>query len=638
MNSQFAVRVAVVSGIALIAFAAIFFRLWYVQVLSGQEYLTQAQDNRTREVTIQAPRGEILDRHGKILVGNRSALSLQVRADQLPQRAQARNRVLRKLSAASGIPLAKIKHEIEKQTYELPANPVTLARDVDRNIVFYVREHADELPGVTAQEVSVRYYPNGQLGANLFGFVAEVNADQLKEPQYENLNPGDQIGAAGLEAQYDNYVRGRNGLIEIPVDASGQPKGDQISEVRPETGDDLVLTLDKKIQQAGESAIARWGGGKPAAFVAMKVSDGSILGMGSYPSFDPGVYTPPVSFDAIKQLQHADGDPLFNKAIQSGYPTGSTFKAITGTAALESGVTTPGEVYSDTGTFQFGGVKWTNAGGEVLGAINMTTALQYSSDLYFYTMGMRMDQQGKGALQNWAADYGFGAPTGIDLPGEQPGLVPSPEWRNDLYEAAIKPDSPCGTDVVFDPARDCYEIADRAWGPGDNMNLSVGQGDLQATPLQLATAYAAIANGGTVVRPHLGMKVTDPVGTTEEEFTPAARRHLDISPTTLDTIREGLRGAAMSPGGTSYPVFGGYPVDICGKTGTAETSSDLGDQAWYASFAPCDDPKYVVVSTIEGGGFGAETAAPAAREIWDQILGIHESDVDAVSDTAAIAE
>ena len=638
MNSQFAVRVAVVSGIALIAFAAIFFRLWYVQVLSGQEYLTQAQDNRTREVTIQAPRGEILDRHGKILVGNRSALSLQVRADQLPQRAQARNRVLRKLSAASGIPLAKIKHEIEKQTYELPANPVTLARDVDRNIVFYVREHADELPGVTAQEVSVRYYPNGQLAANLCGFVAEVSAKQLKEAQYANLNPGDQIGAAGLEAQYDNYLRGRNGEIKIPVDASGHPKGDQISEVRPETGDDLVLTLDKKIQQAGESALARWGGGNPGAFVAMKVSDGSILGMGSYPSFDPSVYTPPVSFDAIKALQHADGDPLFNKAIQSGYPTGSTFKAITGTAALESGVTTPGEVYNDTGSFDFGGEHWINAGEAANGPVTMTTALKYSSDVYFYTMGMRMDQAGDGALQKWAADYGFGGVTGVDLPGEQPGLVPSPEWRNDLYEAAIKPDSPCGREVVFDPARDCYEIADRQWGPGDNMNLAVGQGDLQATPLQLATAYAAVANGGTIVRPHLGAEVTDPLGREEEEFTPAPRRHLDISNTTLDTIREGLREAAMEPNGTSYPVFGGYPIEIAGKTGTAETSSDLGDQAWYASFAPFDNPKYVVVFTIEGGGFGAETAAPAAREVWDQIFHIHGRDVDSVSDTAAIAE
>ncbi len=630
MNSQFAVRVAVLSGIALIAFAAIFFRLWYLQVLSGKEYLKQAEDNRVRTVTIQAPRGEILDRHKKVLVDNRTALSLQVRADQLPKNTQVRNRELRRLSRVSQISLRKIKREIRQQTNDLPANPVTLARDVPRNLVFYLRERSDEFRGVTAEQVSVRDYPNGDLGSHLFGFVAEIGPKQLKEPQYKKLAPGDQIGAAGLEQTYDDVLRGRNGEIKIPVDASGHPKGKQISESQPQVGNNLVLTLDKKIQQAGENAIKSWGGGHPGAFVVMNARDGSILGMGSYPEFDPSVYTPPVSLDKIKALNDAPDNPLLDRSIQSAYPTGSTFKPITATAALDAGVITPDTIFGDTGTFKYGDREWTNAGGAAYGSINMVDALRVSSDLYFYRMGQYLDRVKGDPLQTWAENYGFGSDTGVDLPSERPGLVPTPHWRNKLYRQAIKPNSPCGTKVVFDPAQNCYEIADRPWSPGDNMNLAVGQGDLQATPLQLAVAYAAIANGGDIVRPHLAMESEDPLGRIAQEFNPAPGRHLDISSTALNTIREGLREAAQQPGGTSYGVFGGYPASVCGKTGTAQHTGQA-DQSWYASYAPCNDPKYVVIATIEQGGFGADTAAPAVRDIYNQIFGIHGRDVKTVS-------
>ena len=629
MTQQFAVRVAVISGIALVAFAVIFFRLWYLEVLSGEEYLAEAENNRVREIKIQAPRGEILDRNGKVLVENRTALALQVRPDQLPQHnVKKRNGVLKDLSKVAEMPVNRIKRQIRQQTNVLPANPVTLARDVDRDLVYYLRERQDKFPGVTAEEVSVREYPNGTLGAHLFGFVSEVNEEQLKEPQYEGLDPGDRIGGAGVEAQYDSALRGRNGAIQVQVDAFGRPRGDQLSEVPAETGNNLVLTIDSKIQAAGEAAISQFG--LPSAFAVINVNDGAILGLGSYPTFDPSIYTPPVSFDEIEALQSADGDPLFNKAIQSSYPTGSTFKAITGTAALEEGLIDASTPIADAGKFEFGGREWTNAGGVPNGSVNMTDALRVSSDVYFYRQGIEAEavyeDSGKEVFQEWAGKFGFGSLTGIDLPAEEDGLVPTPEWRNDLYEEATQPDSECGRDVVFDGVN-CFEVADRPWSVGDNMNLSVGQGDLQATPLQLATAYAAIANGGQVVRPHVAQSVENPLGQTEEEFTPAARRELGASQQTLAVIREGIHQAATAPGGTSYPIFGNYPVDIAGKTGTAETPQ--GDQSWYASYAPFDNPEIAVVVTVERGGFGSEAAAPAVRQIYDTYFAVKPKDVEA---------
>ena len=638
MTSQFAVRVAVVSGIALVAFTVIFFRLWYVEVLSGEEYRAQAENNRIREFTVQAPRGEILDRNGKVLVENRTALALQVRPDQLPQNTKKQNDLLKDLAKVAPISYAKIKREIKQQNTLLPASPVTLARDVDQELVFFLRERQDEFPGITAKEVTVRKYPKETLAAHLFGFVAEIGEDQLDVPQYEGLNPGDQIGAEGIELTYDSALRGRNGAVQVPVDASGNPRGRQLSEVTPEVGNNLVLTIDAEVQAAGEAALANWGAGKPAAFVVMNVNDGAILGMGSQPSFDPGIYTPPVSQEKIEALTNAENDPLFNKAISSEYPTGSTFKAITGTATLEEELATPSTVITDGGTFEYGGRTWTNAGGAAYGPVNMVDALRVSSDIYFYRQGQEAQQvyneSEKNVFQDWASKLGFGSPTGIDLPGEASGLVPTPEWRNKLFEQFSKSDSECGKEIVFDPARDCYETVDRIWTDGDNMNLSVGQGDLQATPLQLAVAYAAIANGGDVVRPHVAQEVQNPLGQTEEQFTPAPRRDLDISDSTLATIREGLRQAASEPGGTSVQLFGNFPVEIAGKTGTAERGIGNPDQSWYAAFAPFDAPEIVTIATIDGGGFGSDAAAPAVKDILTTYFGFKGKQLEQATESA----
>jgi penicillin-binding protein 2 len=260
--------------------------------------------------------------------------------------------------------------------------------------------------------------------------------------------------------------------------------------------------------------------------------------------------------------------------------------------------------------------------------VDLQRALQVSSDVFFYTLGAETDvQEGDGGpIQDWARRLGLGEPTGIDVGDDAPGRVPTPEFRNEAFEANTDPNGPCGEEVCIPKG----ELTDRPWAIGDNINLSVGQGDLQASPLQMAVVYAAIANGGDVVRPHVGLRVNDPDGRVVQEIAPSPRRHVEIDESWRQTIMDGLRDAAMSPGGTSYPVFGGYPVEIAGKTGTAERQPHA-DQSWYVAVAPYDDPKYVVAVTIEEGGFGADTAAPATRQILNELLNVKEEKIEAVS-------
>src|SRR5215212_1141137 len=474
MPAQFALRVAVLSGLALVLFSVIFFRLWYLQVLSSDKYVKEAENNQVREITVQAPRGEILDREGHTLVGNRTALALQVRPLELPKKDGRLNEELNRLAQVSGMSVDHIKEEIRHQSKDFPASPVTLSRDVPYQLVYYLRENQVDFPGVTVERVYVRGYPHGTLAAHILGYVREVSQQQLNEPSYEGLEPGDDVGQAGVEDTYDSVLRGVNGVTKVQVDATGQPTGHRLSYQPPKAGNDLRLTIDQGVQQAGEQALASFGG-LPGAFVAMNVHNGQILGLGSYPSYDPSIFAKP--FLSQSEIQQVFGDPsdpatsgqapIFDRAIQGGYPTGSTFKPITAIAALESGNLSPTETLYDSGSFTEGGITLHNAGGAAYGALQLPQALQVSSDVYFYQVGARLNESdsASGPLQHWAHDLGIGSPTGIDMTGEDSSfyLLPTPEWRNELYKKG-------GTD--------------RPWSLGDNVNLAVGQGDLKTNPLQ----------------------------------------------------------------------------------------------------------------------------------------------------------
>jgi penicillin-binding protein 2 len=610
-GNRLALRIAVFGGVALALFAVLFFRLWLLQIVSGEEHLAEARNNRTREFRVTAPRGEILDRNGKVLVSNRTSLALQVNPGKLPADLRERRAELAELAELTHSTLARVRRAIREGAELAPGAPVTLRRDVGNHLIYYLEENQDRFPGVAVERVFVRAYPHETLAAHLFGNVGEVSEEELKEPRYKGLEPGDAVGKDGVEYQYDKVLRGRAGATRIQVDALGRPTpGGQLEVVEPAPGDNLRLTVDAGLQEAGEAALASQG--LRGAYVAMDVRSGAILAMGSSPTFDPKVFTKPLSQRQVDELYRDPVlSPLTNRAIAGAYPTGSTFKAITSVAALASDNVTVDEPIYDDGLFQLGGIEFENAGGAAYGSLSMQRALEVSSDVYYYTLGDRMN--GSLALQNWARKLGIGRESGIDLPGEQPGLLPTPEWRDQLYRE---------------------ELTERPWSAGDNVNLSVGQGDLQADPLQMAVAYATIANGGTVPRPHVALRVDDAAGRVLREIEPRPARSVKIDPEWRDTILAGLHDAAQSPSGTSYGVFGGFPVPVAGKTGTAERPP-YADQSWYVVLAPYPDPEIVVAVTFEEGGFGSETAAPAALQILSEHFG---KEAEAVETTGGTVE
>jgi len=592
VSRRLALRLALFGGFAVTLFAILFLRLWLLQVLDGEKYLAEAKNNRTRSFRTSAPRGEILDREGKVLVANRTSLALQVNPRKLPADSRQRRAELAKLAQLTHSTLPRVRRIMHKELKLAPAAPVTLRQDVGHDLVYYLQENQDRFPGVEVQRVFVRAYPDGTLAAHVLGAVGEINEEELKEPRYKGLQPGDKIGQEGVEDTYDRYLRGRPGLTRIQVDALGEPtpNGRLVSKP-PAPGKNLKLTLDGPVQAAGEAAMAERG--LPGGFITMDVHTGEILALGSFPTFEPSLFTRPLSQAQVNETYRNPAAPLTDRAIAGQYPTGSTFKLITAIAALESGNLQLDEVIEDPGQFEVGGEVFKNAGEAVNGSVSLVSALEVSSDVFFYNLGYRMWDSGQ--LQHWAHALGIGRPTGIDLPLVNETLLPSKHWRDQLFKEG-------GTD--------------RPWSAGDNIQLATGQGDLQTNPLQMAIAYATLGNGGTVVTPHVGKEVTDAAGRVLKEFDPQPRRHVRINPAYRAAILEGLHDAAQNGGGTSFEVFGNFPIPVAGKTGTAQRTGHA-DQSWYGVLAPYPNPRIVTFVTMEEGGFGAESAAPAARKILE---------------------
>jgi penicillin-binding protein 2 len=598
MTPKLALRVAIIGGAALALFAIVFFRLWYLQVLSGDQYRAEANANRVREIKVQAPRGEVVDRNGRVLVDNRVGLAVKLAPNEIPEDPAERDDLYRRLSDVVDVPRKEIEKRVDDQLQELPFSAATVEQDVELPVVQYILENQSRFSGVTVERVFLRSYPHDELGAHLFGTVGEVTGEQLEQDRYQDVEQGDRVGQSGVEYTYDRFLRGENGATRVVVDALGDFVGEAAVK-EPVQGKQLRLAVDLDVQRTGQEAIS----GAEAAFVAMDVRDGSVLGLGSSPSFDPNIFAriiKPSDFERLSDEEN--GAPLSNRATQGLYPTGSTFKLITATAALKEGLIEPTTTLFDGGSLNVGGLSFRNAGGASYGALQLPEALKVSCDVFFYQLGQEANSAGDGlAIQNWAQRLGLGKPTGVDLPGELGGLIPTPEWRNRLFRK---------------------ELTDRPWSVGDNINLSVGQGDLQATPLQLAVAYAAVANGGTLVEPQLGQRIEDADGRPIQDLEQGATRKVDIAPEHRQAILDGLHRAATEPQGTSADVFEGFPIEVAGKTGTAEKGAGRPDQSWYVALAPYPNPKYVVAATFEQGGFGAETAAPAVRRILASLFDI----------------
>jgi penicillin-binding protein 2 len=620
-----ALRVVLLAAIAVGLIGIIVFRLWFLQILSAQQYVAAANDNRLRTVAVLAPRGTILDRNGAVMVDNRPGLAVGIRPMDVPS--GQLDHLVKRLAAVLRMKTFEIRREMVRQV-GVPWNQirqglglqydfVTVKQDTDRLTVSYLLEHTQAYPGVEVRQNYLRDYPLGDLGAHFLGQLGEITQQELTQARFRGSKAGDIVGQSGVEYTYDKWLRGVDGSVRVEVDASGRPKQVVPGGTLPQAGDNLQLSIDTKVQRAAENAV-RYGidlahaSNEPradgGAAVVLDVHTGEVVAMASEPTFDPSWFVGGLSARHWKKLNIAT-TPLLNRATQGQYPLGSTFKVVDTVAGLENGIITPATIYDCNGTYTPPHTLdksvwhcWIYPGGH--GPLDLTQAIVQSCDVYFYNVGYDFYASKGEGLEDWAKRLGLGHPTGIDIPGEAPGLVPTPEWKNATFTKKTDPTM--------------WRI-DRLWKPGDSINLAIGQGNLEATPLQAAVTYAAIANGGYLVNPHLGVKIVDSQGQLVRRLPYTQPRRLGISQQTIDVLQNALHEAATTPAGTSYKVFGNYPVQVAGKTGTAQVFGQ-GDYAWYCSYAPANDPQYVVVVMIQQGGHGGTVAAPAARMIYDSLF------------------
>jgi penicillin-binding protein 2 len=637
-SSPLRARLSVLSVLMVVLFLALSSRLWYLQVLAGERYGDLAEGNRVRQVVVEAPRGRILDQHGRVMVRNRAAWAVTVKPSQLGDRERE---VLARLARVLGTTTGRLRERLRDYTGS-PLRGIPVAEDVPARQLFYLTEHADQFPGVAPEVLALREYPAGTVAAHVLGYVGEISAEELKQKRYKGYQAGDIIGKAGVELTYDRWLRGRDGVQDLEVNAAGEVMR-ALGGRAPVPGKDLRLTVDLDLQQTVEQALAdgmkaargladsERGGTYPApaaTAVVLDPDDGGLLALASLPQYDPRRFVGGISRRDFAAYNQDPDKPLLNRAVQSAYPPGSTWKPFTALAGLRTGVITPSTTFTCPGSFTLGNYTkrdWTSRGH---GSVALTDSLRLSCDVYYYNLGARFlaaesAQEDRGAkvdeqMQATARDFGFGRQPDLDLPFEVEGTVPTRSWRKKYWEQHKK-EYCAGSSALY---QELCRYGWR-WQGGDNLNIAIGQGDLQVSPLQLALGYGAVANGGTVYRPHVGQAVIDPVsGRPVRTVTPRVAQASKVPGGALAAVGQAL--ATVPAGGTATSAFAGFPLDrfpVAGKTGTADLPPKA-PFAWFASFAPVGDPRYVVVVMVEQGGHGGESAAPVARAIYQKLFGL----------------
>ncbi len=619
MNDDREGRLAVLAVIVLAIFVVLLGRLAVLQIIRGPSLRAQSEANSVQEISIPAPRGLIEDRSGTVLVQNRPSWALILS----PLPAKQKEATLNRLASLLGLNVKDLQDTIAREQ-AAPYQPVTLLKNLTPEQYTIVAEHLNELPGVTVNAEPLRQYLYGSLAAHVLGYVGPIAAGdpRLKQPGYSG---DDIVGRQGLELQYDQYLKGVDGKEFVEVDALGRFH-DIIREEQPTPGDTLKLTIDLQLQQAAENALASTIAALPkaptpapharsGAVVAVDVNTGAVLAMASYPTFDPNWFATGLTKEQASYLftDTAKLRPLLNRAIQGLYAPGSIFKPITAIAALETGVTTPQETIFDPGYYRIGNIikrDW-KAGG--FGIVNMVKAIAQSVNVYFYTMGARLTPD---ILAQYAHMFGLGEKTGIDLPSEATGLMPDTAWRAAQYKAG-RADSP-------------------DFWPGEKLDLAIGQGAEQFTPIQLAMYACALANGGTVYKPYLVSQIIAPDGSVVAQFGPQVRKQVQLSATTWDTIRQGMHAVTL-PGGTAYYRFYDFPIPVAAKTGTAQTAN-TDNNGLFMAYAPLDHPEIAVVAVIEQGQSGSGAAAPVVRAILDQYFHVQNGKVTPQAATGGTGE
>ncbi|MGZ4648716.1 MAG: penicillin-binding protein 2 [Blastococcus sp.] len=670
MSDQSRLRIVVLRVVVLSILLTLLGRLTYLQVAEGAHYTKAASNNRVRDVITDAARGQILDDRGVPLVSNRTALVVSVTRSIVRSQKHLGADVLARLSKVIGIPAERIALIITPCGEKLkngsvakrpdcwngsPYQPVPVASyasdkpDQVRRVLA-IAEHAEDFPGIQAQYEAVREYPQASLAAHVLGYLGALTTDDLKKAKYKGLAPGTLIGKAGLEQVYDDQLRGQDGVQKLLVDKDSSVTG-TLSTTPARAGDNLVLSIDAGVQKVAEQALAAGianarnsfdktrGKNYPAtkgAAIVVEAGTGRVVAMASYPTYDPTLFVGGISSKEYSALTKAPGQPLISNAVQGLYAPGSTFKIVSTAAAVSAGYPLTARVYPCPGGFRIGNSIKHNFEGESFATLDFRETLIRSCDTVYYKLAVeqwiadgatRNTGHAKEVFSKMARAWGFGRQTGIDLPDERSGLITDrayklaywEKYKKDFCEGAKR--RPKGSYLQQIDAENCtdgYRL-----NAGDEANFVIGQGDVLVTPLQLAMAYAAMVNGGTLYRPQLAKGFLSADGTTASVIPPKKAGTLPVPREVLDYMRSALAGVVLPPG-TAQSSFAGFPlgqVTVGGKTGTADVQ-DKAPTSWFASFAPVNGSKYVTVVMVPEGGTGGTAAAPIARKIWDGMYGL----------------
>ncbi|GGK66646.1 penicillin-binding protein 2 [Ornithinimicrobium pekingense] len=631
-------------------------RLGQLQLVRHEEAAVAAAEVATRQVSTPAVRGRVLAADGTPLVANVPSTVVTVEPRVLLESEDEGRSLIASAADALALPVeelwgrTRLCGTADAPPVPLcfsgsPYQPVPLAFGVDPVSALAVLEHPEDFPGIGVRTLPVRSYPApaGVNAAHVLGHLGRPTQEEVDASE-GSVGPQDRVGRAGLEQVYDEQLRGTPGTTTVTVDPRGVVTG-RLSSTDPRPGADVRTHLDVEVQAAAEQAVAeavataRRGGApaRSAAAVVLRPDDGGVVAAASWPTYDPGIWTTGVSQADYERLLDPDGgEPLVNRLVARTFPPASTFKVVSLPAALQTGID-PDARYACPGAVTIAGQEFTNYESESYGLLRLPEILEVSCDTSFYRWAYdHWREQGGVAQESDAADrflavargFGLGRPTGVDLPGETAGTLPSRQWRRDYWEATREETcarAGSGYPEVQDDERRAFleQLAEEncaggwQWRPGDAVNFSIGQGDVATTPLQMAVVYAAVANGGRLWQPQLAAALQRQDGTPVEELQPVSLGSVALDERALSTVRAGLEGVNVR--GTAAAAFRGWPhaaYPVAGKTGSAEA---FGREAtsWYASYGPVDDPRYVVVVVVEEGGLGSDAAAPAARAIWD---------------------
>jgi len=603
-------RTLAIAVLGLTVLALLLVRMWQLQIVHGEEYARLADGNRLRRLATTAPRGRIYDRNGVVVADNRLVFTVSIVPGGLTE---DREGVIERLSALLGMTREEIEEALLGKQRAYPYEPIRIKRDVPPEVVVAIEEQRMDLPGVIVEQEPVRVYTAGPALTPVLGHVLTASAEDLRS--FAGYRPDDLVGKTGVERAYEEYLRGEHGYRQVEVNALSRVVR-ELGSVPPVPGHDLVLTIDAELQQAVAEILAERiaelaadpsrtrppGGG---AVVVLDPRTGAVLALVSEPTYDANRLLSDERSVYWRALEQNPLQPMFNRAVQGKYPPGSTFKPVTLLAALTRGVVTADEVYDAVGYVEVGGVifrDWTLTQGlPPAGPVNAVSALERSVNDYFYTIGLRAGIQ---AIAETARKLGLGQSAGLDIrPADVAGTVPDPEWKR----------------------RTLLEL----WYPGDTVNVSIGQGYLEVTPLQMALLYMGLANRGTIYQPYLVQSIIAPTGETVYEREPVVLTRYAAPKQHWDTLHEGLRAVVAGSRGTARNAFRNFPIPVAGKTGSAQV---LGGEthAWFAAFAPYENPEVVVSVVVEYGGGGGAAASPIACRVLAAYFGLPYKGEDSV--------